>query len=216
MWRNTDVSDFIDLLRDINDGCPQEKKVGFYGLDLYSLSESLHQVLTYLDRVDPSAGVVARKRYAALMPWREKPEKYGMLCLPSGMSKCENEIVAQLVDLMKNRLRYIETAGLDDFFDAERNATLVKDAEAYYRSAYFGGARGWNIRDKHMAETLFETMKHRGPDSKAIVWAHNSHCGDARETDMGTRRGELNIGTRAINLLYSRSPRSIFDFSILP
>jgi protein-L-isoaspartate(D-aspartate) O-methyltransferase len=193
MWRNTDVERFIGWLRDWNQGRPPETRAGVYGLDLYNLSASIQSVLAYLDRTDPEAAAVARERYSCLTPWAREPQAYGRMALSAGYGHCEQAVVATLSDLLKKQLDYAQSDG-DSFLDAAANARLVKNAEAYYRAIYYGAAESWNLRDTHMFETLGALLNARGPNAKAIVWAHNSHIGDASKTEMGWVREELNIG----------------------
>lgn len=200
MWRNTAVVDFIDWLREFNDAHHEPwSAVGFYGLDLYSLYTSIEEVIAYLQDVDPQAAMRARERYACLDhgPQRD-PQRYGMSAA-SGDASCEEEVVEQLLALLDNRSRYLaedEVLAEDEFFFAEQNARLVKTAEEYYRMMYRGGVSSWNLRDRHMMDTLDALMSHlawRFDQPKMIVWAHNSHLGDARATSMG-RAGEWNLG----------------------
>jgi len=193
MWRNTDVQAFTSFLRDHNTTKPVGEKVGFYGLDLYNMTASIAAVLAFLDRVDPKAATAAREHYACLAPWSREPAAYGRAALDGGYALCEIPVTRILVDLLKNELQY---AGQDRarFFDATQNARLVADAESYYRAMYFGAEESWNQRDLHMFNTLQNILAQPGPMQKAVVWAHNSHIGDARYTDMGQVRGELNIG----------------------
>jgi erythromycin esterase-like protein len=193
MWRNTDVEAFVEWLRGWNDDRPAEARVSFHGLDLYNLSASIEGVLDYLDRVDPEAAKVARERYGCLTPWANEPQAYGRMALTRGYSRCERGVVKTLTDLLEKKLEY---AAVDDdsFLDASANARLVKNAEAYYRAVYYGAAESWNRRDTHMFETLCAVLEARGPGAKAVVWAHNSHIGDASKTEMGQVREELNIG----------------------
>ena len=193
MWRNKDVHDFVSFLRGHNATKPPGEKVGFYGLDLYNMTASIAAVLGYLDRVDPQAAKVARTRYACLSPWSREPAAYGRASLTEGYALCEQPVTRILLDLLQKELQY---ARLDDarFFDAVQNARLVADAERYYRVMYYGSHESWNLRDQHMFETLQHILAWAGADKKAVIWAHNSHIGDARFTDMGMERGELNIG----------------------
>jgi protein-L-isoaspartate(D-aspartate) O-methyltransferase len=192
MWRNKEVEAFIGWLRDYNLPYVEEKRVGFHGLDIYSLSDSIDAVLNYLDRTDPDAARIARERYGCLTPWQGDPAAYGRAVLSQGYRDCEAAVVATLADLLSTRL---DRAAKDDrFFDTVQNAQLVATAERYYRAMYYGGAESWNLRDRHMFDTLLRLLDHRGPRSKAVVWAHNSHIGDARFTDMGRVRDELNLG----------------------
>ena len=194
MWRNDQVSAFLDRLEVINQriGGP-EKKCGFYGLDVYSLSASIEAVLAYLDTVDSEAARVARQRYGCLAPWRAEPVRYGRMALSRGYAVCEKPVTETLIDLLRNRLDYMQRDG-EAFFDAEQNARIVAAAEEYYRVMYYGDAASWNLRDQHMFDTLERLLAHRGPGAKAVVWAHNSHIGDAEFTEMGQVRGEHNIG----------------------
>jgi protein-L-isoaspartate(D-aspartate) O-methyltransferase len=193
MWRNTDVEEFIHAMRELNAGFDEKRRAGFYGLDIYNMAASIASVLDYLDQVDPSAAAVARERYGCLTPWQREPSTYGRAVLTEGYSKCEEAVVAQLRDLLRGRLRY-EEDNPDSFLDAAQNARLVASAERYYRIMYYGGAESWNLRDTHMFETLEHVLDARGAEAKAVVWAHNSHIGDARHTEMGAVRDELNIG----------------------
>ncbi len=193
MWRNREFDDFVTSLRQINSGRPADEMVSFYGLDIYSLHASISEVLKYLDRVDPQAAEQARARYACLTPWSHEPAAYGRAALSRGYAMCEEPVVRMLVDLLEKKLEYSARDG-DDFFDAAQNARVVANAERYYRLMYYGSHISWNLRDQHMFETLQAILDHAGPDSKAVIWAHNSHIGDARFTDMGQEREELNIG----------------------
>jgi protein-L-isoaspartate(D-aspartate) O-methyltransferase len=193
MWRNTDVAAFVEWLRRHNAGVAAEARAGFYGLDIYNMSGSIAAVLEYLERVDPQAAAVARERYGCLTPWQNEPSTYGRAVLTAGYRKCEQAVVAQLRELLEKQLDYARDGG-DGFLDAAQNARLIAAAERYYRIMYYGGADSWNLRDTHMFETLAHVLAARGAESKAVVWAHNSHIGDARHTEMGTVREELNIG----------------------
>ncbi|SHK04226.1 Erythromycin esterase homolog [Roseomonas rosea] len=193
MWRNTDVAAFLGWLRGWNTGREPGAQAGFYGLDLYNLSASVEAVLRYLDRVDPEAAAVARERYGCLMPWMDEPQDYGRMALSRGYAPCEEGAVETLRDLLEKRRDYAGAGG-ESYLDAAASARLVKNAEEYYRLMYYGGARSWNLRDTHMFETLCALLEAKGPQSRAVVWAHNSHIGDASRTDMGRERGELNIG----------------------
>ena len=193
MWRNVEFQAFTDFLRHHNSLMETNDRVRLYGLDLYNMNASMAAVLDYLDRVDPSAAEVARKRYACLSPWSREPAAYGRAALTHGFAICQKPVTGILVDLLRKELDYINRDG-DQFFDATQNARLVANAEQYYRAMYYGSHVSWNLRDRHMFETLNNILEHAGPSAKAVVWAHNSHIGDARFTDMGQARGELNIG----------------------
>jgi protein-L-isoaspartate(D-aspartate) O-methyltransferase len=193
MWRNTDVDRFINWMHQRNEPLPREQQAGFYGLDLYSLHTSIHAVITYLDSVDPEAAAIARRRYGCLTPWSKEPAQYGHMAMTAGYAMCEEPVARMLQSLLAKRLEYSLKDG-ESFFDAEQNARLVRDAEAYYRAMYRGSAESWNLRDTHMFRTLQHLLDAGGADSRAVVWAHNSHIGDARYTEMGQLREELNIG----------------------
>ena len=193
MWRNTDVEAFVEWLRNHNQGQPAERRAGFFGLDIYSLADSIAAVLAYLDAVDPAAAKVARERYGCLTPWQHDPAVYGRAVLSERYRACEADMVAALRDLLAKRLEYAVHDG-ERFFDAAQNARLAAAAERYYRAMYYGSAESWNLRDRHMFDTLQHLLAHRGENAKVVVWAHNSHIGDARFTDMGRVRGELNLG----------------------
>jgi protein-L-isoaspartate(D-aspartate) O-methyltransferase len=194
MWRNLEVADFIGWLHGYNAAVSDQRdRVGFYGLDIYNMSGSIAAVLAYLDRTDPEAAKVARERYGCLTPWQNEPSTYGRAVLTEGYDKCEKSVVAQCRELLGRQFDRAAEDG-DDLVDAAQNARLIASAERYYRIMYYGGADSWNLRDTHMFETLEQLLDARGPQSKAVVWAHNSHIGDARHTDMGTSRQEVNIG----------------------
>ena len=198
MWRNTDVVEFVAWLREYNDDLPEgSRKVGFYGLDLYSLHASARAVLDFLDKVDPEAAQRARYRYACFEHFGEDTQAYGYAAR-FGLSKsCEDEVVNQLVEMQKRAADLANRDGHldpDAFFIAEQNARLVANAERYYRSMFESQIGSWNLRDQHMVETLDALVNHLGARSaKVALWAHNSHLGDARATQMGAS-GELNVG----------------------
>jgi erythromycin esterase-like protein len=191
MWRNAEVRDFVVWLHKENDGRIPAQRVEFRGLDIYSLGASMAAVLKYLDQVDPNAAELARGRYGCLTPWQRDPARYGHRAL-MGADTCEEEVVAQLHELLARRLEYMSKDG-ESFFDAAQNARVVRAAEEYYRIMYRGSAESWNLRDRHMFNTLQALMARRGPNTKAVVWAHNSHIGNAAATSMGWQ-GEFNIG----------------------
>ena len=197
MWRNGQVAEFLDRFKEINATIADpDRKAGFYGLDIYSLGASIEAVLHYLDKVDPEAARVARERYGCLVPWRAEPARYGRMALSRGYAVCEKPVTDALTDLLRKRLDYLAKDG-EAFFDAEQNARIVAGAEQYYRAIYYGDAASWNLRDQHMFDTLERLLAERGPDAKAVVWAHNSHIGNAAFTEMGQVRGEHNIGQLA-------------------
>lgn len=192
MWRNEEMRGFVEWLRRHNEHLPGTDRVAFHGLDLYSLYNSIHAVVSYLDQIDPPTANIARRRYGCLTPWQSDPASYGQAALNESYRSCEPHVLAMLVDLLHSRGFYTEKDG-ERFLDAVQNARLVANAERYYRTMYYGSRASWNLRDSHMFETLENLLDHYGPASKAIVWAHNSHVGDARATEM-SRRGEHNIG----------------------
>lgn len=191
MWRNQEFASLLESLRSCNDQRPVSDRVAVRGLDVYSLDKSIEAVLSYLDRVDPVAARDARRRYACLAPYAGYPQKYGARAQFTGQT-CEDQVVEQLITLLDERLRYLRADG-DGYFDAEQNARVVCAAEGYYRAMYRGATESWNQRDEHMFHTLLRLLERAGPTSKAIVWAHNSHIGNARATAMG-EAGECSIG----------------------
>jgi erythromycin esterase-like protein len=203
MWRNTVVLEFVRWLRAHNDSLERgTPKTGFYGLDLYSMYSSMRAVVDYLEKVDPDAARRARFRYGCFEDFRESTEAYGYHAGFDLSASCEQEVVSQLVELQRRAAELAERDGRmphDEFFFAEQNARLVKNAERYYRTMFQGRVSSWNVRDQHMAETLERLIDHLGRQQDAVrvvVWAHNSHLGDARATDMG-REGEWNVGQLA-------------------
>lgn len=192
MWRNQEVRRFVDWLRAHNTDVADRDRVAFHGLDLYSLYNSIHSVVGYLEDVDPPTADIARRRYGCLTPWQSDPASYGYAALTERYQSCEREVVSMLGDLLRKKQHYAAQDG-ERFLDAMQNARLVANAERYYRTMYYGSRASWNLRDSHMFETLKSLLAFHGPRSKAIVWAHNSHVGDSRATEM-SRRGEHNIG----------------------
>ena len=202
MWRNADVLDFVGWLREHNDELDASEKVGFYGLDLYSLHASIEAVLQYLEKTDPEAAKRARYRYACFEHFGEDPQAYGYAASFGLSPNCEREVIEQLLEMRDRRRDLLKRDGLaveDELFEAEQNARVVKNAEEYYRTMFLGRVSSWNLRDTHMADTLDALLAHldrRVGKAKVVVWAHNSHVGDARATQMG-EAGELNIGQLA-------------------
>jgi protein-L-isoaspartate(D-aspartate) O-methyltransferase len=193
MWRNRETQELIEWLRAYNAEMTEpERKVSFSGLDLYSMYTSAYEVVRYLDRVDPVAARSARERYGRLTPWQDDPAAYGRAALVGRMQSVEHDVIAMLRDLLGKRLEYITQDG-EAFFDAAQNARVVAGAEAYYRTMYYGAAASWNLRDRHMFDTLRSILVHRGDGAKLVVWEHNSHVGDAAATEMAAR-GEHNVG----------------------
>jgi protein-L-isoaspartate(D-aspartate) O-methyltransferase len=192
MWRNNEMRVFIDWLRLHNAGIAHDERVAFHGLDLYSLYSSIRSILKYLDEVDPAAASLARERYGCLTPWQADPATYGRAALSGSYRSCEKEVVRMLTELSGKHRDYAEHDG-ERFLDAIQNARLVANAERYYRVMYYGSRESWNLRDTYMFETLKLLQSFHSPDNKAIVWAHNSHVGNAAATEMSAR-GETNIG----------------------
>lgn len=200
MWRNTDVLDFVGWLREYNDSCREPRpKVGFYGLDLYSMYASIDAVLNYLERVDPPTAALARQHYACLAPYATHPEEYGLATYRGLQPPCRQEVLGTLLEIQRHAAGYARLDGrvaADQYFYAEQNARVVASAERYYREMIDGSTSTWNLRDAHMADTLERLMLHLASDqgrTKAVVWAHNSHVGNAEATSMALRR-ETNIG----------------------
>jgi len=198
MWRNTEVLSCVRWLREWNDS-HADRKVGFYGLDLYSLITSVQAVVGYLDRVDPEAASRARARYACFDHFAGDTHAYGYAVSAGIIESCEDEVVSQLAELRKQAVAYANRDGHvaeEEYFFAEQNALLAQSAEQYYRAMFRGRHSSWNIRDTHMADTfdaLARFLGRHGGEAKIAVWAHNSHLGDARATEMG-ERGEINLG----------------------
>lgn len=199
MWRNTEVLSFVRWLREWNDE-HQRNKVGFYGLDLYSLSTSIQSVIGFLDQVDPDAAQRARARYSCFDHFAGDTHAYGYAVSAGIIEPCEDAVIKQLLELSERERQYSGPRGSeaeDEFFFAEQNARLAQNAEEYYRAMFRGRHSSWNIRDTHMADTLDELLTYlsnrAGVMARVAVWAHNSHLGDARATEMG-ERGELNLG----------------------
>jgi len=191
MWRNHEVLEFVEWLR-AYDAEHAGQKVGFHGLDLYSMFTSIAAVLAYLDGVDPDAARAARARYGTLTRWARDPAAYGKAVLAGRYHSSEQAVIAMLRDMLERRFEYARRDG-ERFFDAAQNARVVANAERYYRAMYYGSATSWNLRDEHMFDTLRALFAFYGPNSKGIVWEHNSHVGDASATDMSAR-GEHNVG----------------------
>jgi erythromycin esterase-like protein len=191
MWRNAEFHEFTHALRTWNLAREPEDRAELRGLDVYSLSQSAAEVVGYLDRVDPAGAAEARRRYGCLTPYFEDPARYGAAAR-LGAADCEDAVVGQLAAMVQKRFAYSAQDG-HDYLDAEQNARVVTAAETYYRAMYRSSVESWNRRDGHMFATLLRLLEARGPNSKAIVWAHNSHIGDASATAMGAS-GEFNIG----------------------
>jgi protein-L-isoaspartate(D-aspartate) O-methyltransferase len=193
MWRNAEVHDFVEWLRFWNASCPDPaRRAGFYGLDLYSLFTSIAAVLRYLDEVDPDTAALARRRYGCLSPWQRDPAVYGRAALTGQYRTCAEPVTRMLRDMMEHRLEYTVHDG-ERFLDAAQNARLVANAERYYRVMYSGQVDSWNLRDRHMFDTLDLLLSFHGPEARAVVWEHNSHVGNAAATEMSAR-GEFNVG----------------------
>ena len=201
MWRNTEVVALLEWLRAYNavQDSPAEQ-VGFFGLDLYSLRDSMQAVLHYLDEVDPEAAQRARARYACFDDLAYHPQAYGHAVSFGLREDCEREVVTQLTELMRQAGLGLARHGTpqgEELFYAQQNARVVRNAETYYRAMFAGRAEAWNVRDRHMASTLRRLRAHlavqRERPAHIVVWAHNSHVGDARATDRA-ERGQLNLG----------------------
>jgi erythromycin esterase-like protein len=213
MWRNREVVRFLRWLRAENAARSADARVGFYGLDLYSLHRSMARVIEYLDKVDPTAASRARRGYACFDVFGDDVQSYGYAASLSLERSCEDEVIEQLIDLRRRAAEYASRDGriaADEYFAAEQNARVVCDAEAYYRAMFRGGAESWNLRDRHMMATLDALLDHskrEGRPARAVVWAHNSHLGDARATSL-SQLGELNLGQLA-RVRYGRVCRAV-------
>ncbi len=203
MWRNRAVRKFVDWLRNHNKELNPNDRVAFHGLDLYSLYNSIRSILEYLEDVDPDSAMIARERYGCLNPWQKDPATYGRAAITGSYKTCEAEVVQMLTDILRKHETYTQHDG-ERFLDTVQNARLVANAERYYRIMYHGSRASWNLRDSHMFETLRTLLDYYGENSKGIVWAHNSHVGDASATEMFTR-GEYNIGYLCRQELASKS-----------
>jgi erythromycin esterase-like protein len=202
MWRNNEIVELVYWMRAHNEGILTQPawRAGFYGLDLYSLRKSMEAVVRYLDRVDPEAAKRARTRYSCFDQISDDPQHYGYAATYGMQKDCEEEVVRQLVEMVTESASILPDAAkasLDELFYAQQNARVAKNAETYYRSMFRSRDESWNVRDSHMAETLHALREHiathKGSRAKIIVWAHNSHLGDARATEMG-QHGQLNLG----------------------
>jgi erythromycin esterase-like protein len=211
MWRNAEVLDFVGWMREHNRRAEEGGEVSVFGLDLYSLQSSVTAVIDYLEAVDPQAAARARRRYSCFEEFGGDQE-YGR-AVGFGISEsCRRGVVDQLVELRRSAEAYLRRDGIaaeDEQFYAEQNARVVVGAEEYYRAMFGAPTETWNLRDRHMADTLDRLDAHlarRGAPPKIVIWEHNSHVGDARMTEMGRRRGELNLG----QLSRERRPRETF------
>jgi erythromycin esterase-like protein len=193
MWRNAEVRDFVQWVRARNADLPMERQAEFRGLDVYSLGASMAAVLAYLDANDPEAAKAARRRYACLTPWQMEPADYGRAVLFGNREPCEDAAVQQLQDLLARQVAEMTAEAGEALFDAAQNARVALGAERYYRLMYRSGTESWNLRDRHMFDTLRALLQRCGPQARAVVWAHNSHIGNAAATEMGWS-GEFNIG----------------------
>ncbi len=194
MWRNMNIVAFVAWVRDYN--LRTRSSIGFFGLDLYSLYTSAQEVLRYLDANDPEAARRARFRYSCFDQFGEDSQAYGYAAGFELSESCEQRVIDELLEMRRRAAHLPKSDGRAsewEPFSARENAEVVRDAERYYRTMFSGRVSSWNLRDTHMAETLDRLLEHLGPESKIVVWAHNSHLGDARATQMG-RAGELNLG----------------------
>lgn len=200
MWRNERIVQLLDWLHARNARRAAAERTGFFGLDLYSLRNSMHAVIRYLQQVDPEAASRARERYACFDHLAEDPQRYGQAASFGLRKDCEDEVVRQLVALQDEGRKYLasgDQTDADELFFAQQNARVAQNAEQYYRSMFRGRDESWNVRDTHMADTLWALREHlgkaKGRAAKIVVWAHDSHIGDARATEMGWH-GQLNLG----------------------
>jgi erythromycin esterase-like protein len=201
MWRNHEVLQLVTALRTHNQRLAPTARVGFYGIDVYSLRASIDAVLRFLAGVDPELARQARDRYACFDGLADEPQRYGWAARRGLVDSCEDSAVQQLAALCARSARDLPRAagvqGADELFYAQQNARVVRGAEQYFRALYRGGTAAWNLRDTHMADTVQALARHlhhqRGRPARLVVWAHNSHIGDARATAMG-EGGEINLG----------------------
>ena len=192
MWRNQEVMAFAEWMRSYNRELPVSRQASFHGLDVYSLCQSAEAVLSHLTRVDPEAAAETVRRYGCLSPWQDRPAPYGRSMAYGGRDPCEGRLVAQLCELLTRRLTDLEKDG-EAWLDAAQRARIVREAERYYRIMYRSSTESWNLRDRHMFDMLQALIAHRGPGTKALVWAHNVHVGNAAATSMGWQ-GQFNVG----------------------
>lgn len=191
MWANREVAEFAEWLKTHNDGLAPGKRVGFYGLDVYSLWDSMEAVVSYLETVDPAFAQEARRAYLCFEPYGGDPQAYAR-ATAMVPATCEDEAVAVLRRLRSKAPEYRDD-GPEAYYNAEQNALIAQGAERYYRAMLHGGGASWNVRDRHMVETLERLMAHHGKNATAVVWEHNTHVGDARYTDMASA-GMVNVG----------------------
>ena len=191
MWANREVVDLVNWMSIHNSMIPSQKQVGFYGLDVYSLWDSMHAVMDYLKNIDPELARTAQRAYSCFEPYDEDVHEYARATALVPTS-CEDDAV-RMLNALRSKASELKEDGADAYFNAEQNALITRNAEMYYRTMVRGGPASWNVRDNHMVETLERLMQHHGPDAKAIVWEHNTHVGDARFTDMA-RGGMVNVG----------------------
>jgi erythromycin esterase-like protein len=205
MWRNTVVRDFTEWLQEHNHDRAHDRQTGFYGLDMYSMRRSMEEVIGYLDRVDPAAAARARQRYSCFdhASGADVGQAYGRAAAFGAGQECEQAVIEQLLDVQRTAVEYARRDGLlaeDEAFYAERNAHVVRNGEMYYRAMFGGRASGWNLRDRHMADTLdalLAHLDHAGTgQSRIVIWAHNSHVGDARATELADD-GQTTLGALA-------------------
>ena len=209
MWANREVVEFVEWLRAHNTKRARDERVGFYGLDVYSLWDSMSAVVGYLDRVDPEAAKRARRAYECFAPFGEDEQRYARATALTPIS-CEDAVVRALSELRRDAAR-ADGGGREAHFEAEQNALIARNAELYYRTMIRGGPASWNVRDGHMVETLDRLMDLHGPRAKCVVWEHNTHVGDARYTDMADD-GEFNVGQK-VREAHAREDVVVVGFS---
>jgi erythromycin esterase-like protein len=205
MWRNEEMVSFIDWLRKHNQSLPINERIAMYGLDFYSIYKSIDLIITLLEKKDPKFAAEAKKRYACLDVYQD-PQQYGYMATLLNNTLCQEDVLKQYREIVKKDLDFFkgdQLSAAEEKFYLEQNALLVKDAEHYYKSLFYAdSSMSWNIRDRHMMQVITSIEKHNkmlGKSHKMIIWAHNSHVGDARATEMAAR-GELNVGQLAKEL----------------
>lgn len=191
MWANWEIAAFIDWLKVFNENLPADKRIGFYGLDVYSFRESMNSIIQYLEKNDPEALKVAKKAMECFEPYGDNEGQSYARASALVPELCEKEVVNLLAEIINKAENYNSDA--ENVMSTEQNAHIARDAEKYYRAMIKRGPASWNIRDRHMVSTIDRLMKYHGNDAKTIVWEHNTHIGDARATDMASE-GMVNVG----------------------
>lgn len=194
MWANWEILELMDWLKEHNSSLPFNERIGFYGLDVYSLWESMEAIMQYLIRVDKKALEIAKEAFECFEPYRKEEGKSYARASQFVPEICQDEVLTLLKEIQQRLPHY--DGDYENAFSTEQNALIAVNAEKYYRAMIRGGPHSWNVRDGHMEETLCRLLELHGKNSKAIIWEHNTHIGDARATDMADE-GMFNIGELA-------------------